>query len=611
MPDQFHWRVGVAPEPYEPLDRRDLYWGLLLLLIFVLALAISWQRWGDLVIDRGREMNTPLRLARGEMLYSDVRFNYAPLSPYFNAALYKLFGVSLAVIYTNGIITTTLILGLVLWLARRLMRPAAATLATLGVLWLCAFKPSGNFIFPYAFSALHGCALGLVALVLLVQFVETEQKRFLFAASLVAGIALVTKTEYGFPALLAGVAAVGLTSSRSRVATMGAITMFVALPLAIAAATYSFLAARVGWPTLIDDSYLFLTNVPVEVVHFNLWKSGFDRPLLWFGQMLLALLRLLGLAGMMASVCLLVAVRLGAGRRERLRWAGVLLLGVLIFFGGAIVQGDLGPFLAMPLILAVLIVLSLFELQRPDGKAAAEKRSTVVLTVMAVYALGSLARVILRVPSGGAYGSYFLPVSLVLFTYLWVELFPRLFGDLRARRWARGCALGLILLSVAGTAARVAYQYRSKDMSALRTARGTMVARPNHVQAFQEAIALIEHQTRPDEFVAVVPEGTALHFFSDRRSPLRDEIVTPGFLDAVGEERAIARLEQTRTQLVLVANRPTKEYTQKIFGRDYYQRLMIWIEEHYEVCAILGPDKRPDIAIGDPTFFFRAYCLRP
>jgi len=607
----FDWRVGVAPKPNEPLNRRDLFWGFLLLLIFVLALAISWQRWGDLLIDRGRELNTPLRLARGEMLYSDVRFIYAPLSPYFNAALYKLFGVSLDVIYTNGIITTSLILGLVYWLARRLMRPAAAALAALGVLWLCAFKPSGNFIFPYAFSALHGCALGLAALVLLVQFVETEQRRFLFAASLVAGIALVTKTEYGFPALLAGVAAAGLTSSRSRVATMGAMAMFVAPPLAIAAATYSFVAVRVGWPVLIDDSYLFLTNVPAELVHFNMWKSGFDRPLFWLGQMFLAMLRLLGLAGMMASVCILVAVRLRAERREKLRWAGLFLLAALIFFGGAIVQGDLGPFLAMPVILAALIVVNFFELRRAGDKDASERRSAVVLTVMAAYALGSLTRVILRVPSGGAYGSYFLPVSLVLFTYLWVELFPRIFGDIRARRWARGCAFGLILLSLAGTAARVAYQYRGKDMSALRTARGTMVARPDQVQAFQEAITLIEHQTRPDEFVAVVPEGTALHFFTDRRSPLRDEIVTPGMLDAVGEERAIARLQETRTRLVLVANRPTKEYKQKVFGRDYYQRLMSWIEDHYEVCAILGPDKRPDIAIGEPTFFFRAYCLRP
>jgi len=611
MADSFEWRVEVGPRGNAPLNRRDVYWGVVLLLVFVLALGISWQRWGDLLIDRGRELNTPLRLLHGEMLYSDVRFIYAPLSPYFNAALFKVFGVSLTVIYANGIVTTTLILALVYWLARRLMSPAGATLATLGVLWLCAFKPSGNFIFPYAFSALHGCALGLVSLVLLVRFVETGRRKFLVAASVVAAVALVTKTEFGFPALLAGAAAVVLVRRRLNLATLGELVLFGALPLAVAAGTYVLLAARVGWPVLVHDSYLFLTNVPEELVHFNLWKSGFDRPFFWFGQMFLAFVRLIGLAGMMGSACMLIAVWSRGGSGGRVRWAGVFVVGALIFFGGAVVQGDLGPFLAMPLILAALILMGWVGWHRAGSNDAAGKRSVAVLMVLAVYALGSLARVILRVPSGGAYGSYFLPVSLVLFTYAWLELYPRVFGDVRARRWARGCGVGLILLSVAGTAVRVAYQYRSKHTSALRTARGTMVARPDHVQAFQEAIALIERETQPGEYVAVVPEGTALHFFTDRRSPLRDEIVTPGMLDAAGEARAIARLQEAQTRLVLVANRPTKEYKQKSFGQDYYQRLMGWVEEHYQPCAILGPDKRPEIAIGDPTFFFRAYCQRP
>ncbi len=611
MANSTHRRVNVLPGANQPLCRRDLVCGLALLLIFVLALAVSWQRWGDLLIDRGRELNTPLRLLHGEMLYSDVRYIYAPLSPYFNAALFKLFGVSLHVIYANGIITTTLILALVYGLARRLLTPAAAALAVLGVLWVCAFKPSGNFLFPYAFSALHGCVLGLAALLLLVRFVETEQRKFLLAASLVAAVALVTKTEFGFPALLAGVAAVVLVRRRLSAAALGEVGLFVVPPLALAAGTYAFLAARLGWPVLINDSYLFLTHLPEELVHFNLWKSGFDRPLFWFGQMVLAFLRLAGLGGMMGGACMLVALWTRGASRGRLGWAGLSLTGALIFLGGAFIQGDLGPFLAMPLILAALIVVAVARWQGAGKRDFAQQRSASILILMALYALASLARVILRVPSGGAYGSYFLPVSIVLFTYVWLELFPRLFDDARARRWARGCALGLILLAVAGTAVRVAYQYRSKHTSALRTPRGTMLARPDHVQAFQEAITLIERQTRPGDYVAVLPEGTALHFFTGRRSPLRDEIVTPGMLDAAGEARAIARLQETKTQLVLVANRPTKEYKQKTFGRDYYQTLMRWIEEHYQPCAILGPDKRPDIAIGDPVFFFRAYCRRP
>jgi len=42
------------------------------------------------VIDGGREMNTPLRLLRGEMIYSEVYYLYGPVAPSFNAAVQSL-----------------------------------------------------------------------------------------------------------------------------------------------------------------------------------------------------------------------------------------------------------------------------------------------------------------------------------------------------------------------------------------------------------------------------------------------------------------------------------------------------------------------------------------
>src|SRR5689334_3175158 len=150
------------------MNRRDLPWIALIAASFAFGLAVSWQRWGNPLVDCGREMNQPLRLAGGEMLYSDVRHIYGPLSPYLNALLFRLFGASLNVLYADGIITALLILGLVYWLARQLMNPLAAAATTLSVMWLCAFKQAGNYILPYSYGALHGSALGLMTLALLV-----------------------------------------------------------------------------------------------------------------------------------------------------------------------------------------------------------------------------------------------------------------------------------------------------------------------------------------------------------------------------------------------------------------------------------------------------------
>ena len=130
------------------IDRRDLTWAALMLLSFILGLAVSWQRWGKPLVDCGREMNMPLRLAQGEMLYSDVRHIYGPLSPYINAALYKLFGPSLMVLYIEGILSALIALSLVYWLSRQLMERLPQP-RNFERDVLCAFKQAGNYVLPY------------------------------------------------------------------------------------------------------------------------------------------------------------------------------------------------------------------------------------------------------------------------------------------------------------------------------------------------------------------------------------------------------------------------------------------------------------------------------
>jgi hypothetical protein len=109
--------------------------------------------------------------------------------------------------------------------------------------------------------------------------------------------------------------------------------------------------------------------------------------------------------------------------------------------------------------------------------------------------------------------------------------------------------------------------------------------------AWNEAIAFIEAHTRPGDPIAVLPEGTSLTFLSGRRNPLREEIVTPGYLDQAGEARAIQQIDAARTQLVLIVDRPTREFGAAVFGRDYNRRLMAWIESTYRPCGTFGPTR--------------------
>jgi hypothetical protein len=160
------------------------------------------------------------------------------------------------------------------------------------------------------------------------------------------------------------------------------------------------------------------------------------------------------------------------------------------------------------------------------------------------------------------------------------------------------------------TGSLLSHRYRKTNSYPITSARGTIVARPDIGLAFEEAISFINRETPPGSPVAVMPEGTSLNFFTDRPNPLREEISTPGFLDREGEARAIRQLIGSNTRLVLLTNRPTPEFGPVVFGRDYCQRLMQWIEENFEPVAVFGPDHNPGLQIGDSVFFIRAYRKR-
>src|SRR5262245_31134689 len=68
--------TGEPPAGAANVRRADLVAAATLLGIFVLFLARSWLAWGDLDYDYGREMYLPLRLARGDVIYRDVRYPY-------------------------------------------------------------------------------------------------------------------------------------------------------------------------------------------------------------------------------------------------------------------------------------------------------------------------------------------------------------------------------------------------------------------------------------------------------------------------------------------------------------------------------------------------------
>ena len=117
-------------------SRQSFWLGLsLIALAFTAGAALTWRRWPDLIIDFGPQLYMPWQIAKGAVLYRDLFYLAGgPLSQYFHAALFKLFGVSFLTIIVSNLAVTAAMLLLIYHQFRNATDTFTATAITLALL---------------------------------------------------------------------------------------------------------------------------------------------------------------------------------------------------------------------------------------------------------------------------------------------------------------------------------------------------------------------------------------------------------------------------------------------------------------------------------------------
>jgi hypothetical protein len=233
------------------------------------------------------------------------------------------------------------------------------------------------------------------------------------------------------------------------------------------------------------------------------------------------------------------------------------------------------------------------------------------LFIIAAYSLAILARVALRVPSGGAFGGFFLPTSLILFCWLFVRALPasveRWTGQQLSTRRLRMIGFGLLAATLFTTAIVYGVRYRKNFNYEIIAERGHLFAPNVTGQAIDEALKFIESRATPGESIAVFPEGSDLAFLTGRRMPFRHQILIPELMSEEDERKVIEQLRQEPIRYVLVVNRPMREFGSEAFGRDFYTELGRWIDERYRLVKVCGSSRDERLQIGAPVFFIKIF----
>ncbi len=585
---------------------KSLHAVLILIILFGVMSAASWERWANPIIDGGREMNTPLRLLQGEQIYSEVYYLYGPVAPFFNALLYKIFGIHLHTLYAAGLAGGLLLVLLIFHLGRKFMSVFEAMLAAVAVLLLCVFKQRGNMIFPYSYAVLYGTLLGTLALAAQLAHIRSNRMRSLFIAGALSGLTLCCKLEFGFAAI-ASLVALAISSPRSERLRNAGIALLAVLifPLLI----YGFLLARIPAGPLLKDTFLLPGHMPAELIYFNKVKLGLNDPGRTFREFISAAALLFGAAGIfsLAGIRMTGGSILSAPRAQgvqRLWWiTGIgwgLILVHMLFYGS---NWDLNPFRALPILFAGMIYYYFAEQAGSEGKEPSRRS----LLLLSVYSLAVLVRVLVRVPAGGAYGSGLVPVPILLFFYIANRDFPIIRLSPAAARFRRRLILIGISIPLAAVMGVLIYRQAEAGYVPLRTPRGELRFPSAHISAMNQAIDFIARNTSRGEFLLALPEGSSLNFLANRPVPVRYEIVTPGFVRSEEERTMIHQIQEKKVRYIFLFNRPTSEFGPKIFGQDYCRTLMEWINSNFELAAVFGEHTTSEMQIGDPQFFIKCY----
>ncbi len=616
--DNYHQtdhEIDLPPRASVWLDK--LAW-LVLAALFVFMLAATWQRWTHPIIDHGREMNLPTRILTGEKLYVDLLYYYGPFAPYFNALLYRVFGIHLSTLHASGLVCAVSILAMIYWLARQLMSVWGATLATAIVMLLCALNVYlGNYIQPYSYAVLYGYVFALASLVCAVRYLQTRLRFQLCLAGISAGLVIICKPELAASAI-APVSIVLAFVRFTKRRLLWREAMLLTLPiLIICGVIYGLILLHVPWQTLLTDNYEIFRSP--QVLYFNRHLNGLlDWPKTGWA-LLSAIGVILCVCGLSALLAILASGASGQWRyifqSQAWRAWGAILIGFPLW--KFTVKGhdpvvDPNPSRASLFILLAVISVIGWQCWRTRTIVSSLKNRDIILLIIALFGLISIARVFLHVSLINSYTPFTIPALVIVHLYLIFRISPSLLlpaGPLR--QYAEMFAMAIVGMAIFAVAVNYATLSRRQRTYEISTSRGRLLAEPDFGRPLSEAMRFAQEQTSPGEYLLSFPQGTSINFLIGRPYPLKEENIVPGFLTGAREAEAIRRIAEHRVPLILIGNLSTPEYRDRVFGVDYNQNLMRWINEHYHLVATFGPADGDELRLGDPRFFILAYKRNP
>jgi len=562
-------------------------------------LVISWRTWNHPLIDFGRELYIPWRLSEGDVLYRDVDDVYGPLSQYFNAGLFRLFGPGYMVLVTANLVVFAAILALAYVLFRRAWGVTGAVVACLVFVSVFAFSQflvcaNFNYAMPYAHEATHGVLVCLALVVALGRWLERPTASRSFLAGLLLGLTLVLKPEF----IVAGGAAATMAFLLRRrkpggIPIRGAVLFALGAVLPTAAFALCFsrhfplveavVAAGRAWSSVI-------LHPDILGKKYQLMFLGLDDP--WNNLLAHVLKTLLVVAtlGALGGMIALALKRTGMMARWSLL---ALTVGSALVVGLKAEWGDVGRCL-LGLNLLYLGLIFSGRLRRPNRSQPVDAGVIDWRILTGVLATALMGRMIL---SGRILQFGFFQAALAAMVVVAVVVAESAEWLPVARGRRRSVVFVAAALLVPGIVWCVAFSQRylrAQDYP-VGEGRDRFYSFPPNLDAtgylVNQVVEILRGFPR-DATLLALPEGPMINYLARLRSPLPQFQFYSWTMEGGRELAVVKALDAHPPDVVVIISRDLNEFGLARYGeRDGGGRqIMEWLGQHYQVTHHIGDD---------------------
>jgi hypothetical protein len=578
-------------------------------IVFVLLAALTWRKWPDVIVDFGTQLYIPWRLSQGAVLYRDLfYFAGGPLSQYFNALLFKLFGVS----FTTLIVANLIFLAaLLLFIYRRFLAASdalTATMVCLAVVVVFAFSeytPSGNynFIAPYSHETVHGLMLSILAVGFLTDWLEKKKLRPAFLAGLCAGLVFLTKPDIFLALAACAAAALGLFWIGRREINFAAksVALFLLAMLPPLIFFWLLFLRSEDWRTSLRSLVFGWTPLFEAAIRNNAFYrtfSGLDQP--WFHLREMA--AHFFCAALVITLYAIVLRRLNGWKSSRINspWTvWLVLVAPLLLWAVTFKWITCGS--SLPLWCVATAVLLAWNWKKISGARAAFPFLWSVFALVLMAKLGFFPRI-------WHYGFALAMPAFVSAVYLLLWLLPKLLAE-RHGVPAVYLRAAFVLVLLAGFAQLFNLSEKSYELKGLAVGSGgdkifTYGPAVDTGDDLNAALGWVENNVPADRTLAVIPEGVTLNYLSRRINPTPCLFWDPNALAIFGQARMTARFEKNPPDYVLIVERNTADLGVGYFGSQpgYGVELMQWIRQNYAPVQLFGSEPLTDGRFGVKIF---------